>query len=132
VKIDEVAPVWIVLKSIETAINGPVSIHGTQKNSRKSARNLRSRLPQRCLPARAGQQLNREGIPVKVMKFLKRFDQQEIDGKPYWSPPVGVSTEDPGGGFCRFIVHPALHSVYMQDVGVIFMESGDRPYAIRR
>src|SRR5215471_12802078 len=109
-----------------------MSIHGTQKNSRKSARNLRSRLPQRCLSARTGRQLNHEGVPVEVMKLLERFDQQKIDGKPYWSPPIGVSSEDPGGGFCRFIVHPALYSVYMQDVGIVVMESGDRPYAVGR
>src|SRR5215469_10970646 len=83
VKIDEVPPVCIVLKFIEPAINRPMAICRTQRNSCKSARNLRSRLPQRCLPARTGRQLNHEGVPVKVMKFLKRFDQQEIDGKPY-------------------------------------------------
>src|SRR6266403_3637940 len=93
VKVDEVAPVWIGLKFLEPAIHRPISIRGTQKNSRQSTRQLSGCLPQRCLPARTGGQLDRESIPVKVMKFLERFDQEEIDGKPYGSAPVRVPSE---------------------------------------
>src|ERR1700756_4656387 len=125
-EIDEVAPVWIVLKFLEPAIDRPMSIFGTQKNSRQSTRNLRGPLPQRGLPARTGRQLNREAVPVKVMKFLERFDQQEIDGKPYWSAPVGVSPEQRSAGLGGVIVHAMLCSVYMQDVGIAFVESRDR------
>ena len=75
VKIDEVAPVRIVLKFLKPAIDRPMSICGTQKNSRQSTGNLSGSLPQRCLSARTGRQLDRESVPVKVMKFLEGFDE---------------------------------------------------------
>src|SRR5712664_2405899 len=132
VEMNEAAPMWIVLKFLKPAINRPMPICGTQKNSRQSTGNLRGRLPQRCLSARTGRQLNSEALAVKVMKFLERFDQEKIDRKPHWSAPVGVSSEEPSAGLGRLIVDSMLCSVYMQDVGIVFVEPRDGANAIWR
>ena len=67
-----------------------------------------------------------------MMKLLERFDQQKIDREPYRPAPVGVSSEEPRGGLSRFVVDPMLGPVYLQDVGMIFVESRDPANAVRR
>src|SRR6267378_5336863 len=130
-KVDEIAPRWIVLKFLEPAIHRPLSICGAQENSRQSTRQLSGCLPQRCLPARTGRQLDRESIPVKVMKFLEGFDQQKIDGKPHGSAPIGVSSEQRSARLSRLVVDAMLGSVHMQDVGIVLVEPRDPSNAMR-
>src|ERR1700746_2301132 len=65
-EIDEVAPVWIVLKFLEPAIDRPMSIFGTQKNSRQSTRNLRGRLPQRGFAAPNRWAHQPGGVPLQM------------------------------------------------------------------
>jgi len=122
VKVDEVAPVWIVLKLLEPAVDGASAFRRAQEGAREPARDFRGRVPQRGLTPGAGGQLDGELVAVEVMKFLERFDEQKIDGKPHGPAPVGVSSEDPRARVGRLIIDAMLCPVYMQDVGIVFVE----------
>ena len=49
------------------------------------------------------------------MEFLKRLDEQIVDGKPHRATPIGVAAEEPADRFARLIVDPVLFAVEHRD-----------------
>ena len=66
------------------------------------------------------------------MKLLKRLDQQKVYREPHGSAPVGVPAEQPGGRVRRLIIHPMLHPIHMEQVGMVLVEARQGANSVRR
>src|SRR5207249_5518680 len=69
-------------------------------------------------------------IPIIVIEFLERLDQQEVDGKPDGAAPVGVATEDLCARLRRFIAHCILGTIKGQHIGMSSMILTERTNAV--
>ncbi len=74
--------------------------------------------------ARAGRTLNPEVVAAIEIEGQQGMDQQGVPWHPYGTPPVGVSTEPAGVGFCWKIVHSIFLAYHIEDVGMLGMVSG--------
>ena len=74
--------------------------------------------------ARAGRTLNPEVVAAIEIEGQQGMDQQGVPWHPYGTPPVGVSTEPAGVGFCWKIVHSIFLATHIEDVGMLGMVSG--------
>src|ERR1700751_919822 len=90
VKEDEIVPVGIGLELRNIAIHRPLALFITQKDFRKSARELGRYFRQRQHVSRAGGKFHFEIVPEVVMEFLQRFNQQIVHWEPDRSAPVGI------------------------------------------
>ena len=66
------------------------------------------------------------------MELLQRFDQEIIDREPDRTAPVGVAAEQATIGLGRLIAHGELVAIAREDVRVILVTLGERPYAVWR
>src|SRR5260370_2593459 len=87
---DQVAPVWIALKEIDAARNGPAAVRITQKDVCEPPGNFGGDLPEIRFVAGMRWTFHFEIFPVLVMKLLQRFHQYIIHRKPDRSAPVRI------------------------------------------
>ncbi len=66
------------------------------------------------------------------MEFLQRLDEQIVHREPDRPAPVRIASEQTGARFTRFIVHAVLAAARVQHVGLVLMDPGKRPDAMRR
>src|SRR6516162_1474702 len=66
------------------------------------------------------------------MEPLQRFDEQEIDGKPYWPAPVRVPAEQVGARLTGFVVHTMFRTSELQDIRIGRVVARQCPDAVRR
>src|SRR2546429_9803370 len=92
-----IAPVRIVLKGRTGAKDRTAALLITQKDVREPPREFFRHLPERQFRAGASRVFYQEIVAIELMVFLKRFDQQKIDGEPDRPAPVGIPPEGPGG-----------------------------------
>src|SRR5215831_11997500 len=86
-----------------------------QKDSRETVRQLLGDLIDGHKMSRAGRTLDLETVPVVVVKLLKRLDDQEVDGKPHRTAPIGVASEEARSRLGRLVVHAKIGAVYRED-----------------
>jgi len=86
---------WIVLEVGIWAVRPP-AIRVEQKQAEQTAPELCSHLVEIRPVARSGRQFDGQVLADKVVKVPQRFDREEVQGKPNWSPPVGVAAEGAG------------------------------------
>jgi hypothetical protein len=87
---------WIVLEVGICAVRRPPAIRVEQKQAEQTAPELCSHLVKIRPLARSGRQFDGQVLAEKVVKVPQRFDREEVQGKPNWSPPVGVAAEEAG------------------------------------
>ena len=95
-----IAPVGIMLKLIRTSEDRPVALIVPQENPSQAALQFQTDLPQIQPLPRPGRTFDGEIIAEKVMKLLKRLNDQEVDRKPDWPPPIGIASKQTGPGLC--------------------------------
>src|SRR5260370_42702728 len=79
---NEVAPVWIALKEIDAARNGPAAVRIAEKNAHEPPGSFCRHLPEIRFAARMRRAFPFEISAVAGMKLLQRFDQEIIHRKP--------------------------------------------------
>src|SRR5438093_7356921 len=77
-----VAPLRVLLEQVNLAEDGPTAIGVAQKDAFESERNFVGSLPQGAHLPRSSRTFNQKVVAVVAMELVKRFDEQEIDGKP--------------------------------------------------
>src|SRR5215510_2357400 len=82
VKQDEVSPVRIGLKFLDTAIDWSAAIFVLKEDPRQPPRNLRRDFPQGHHMTRARRALDLVLFTEVVVKLLQRLDYEKVDGKP--------------------------------------------------
>src|SRR5690349_10608724 len=127
-----VTPVRIVLQLLSFPVEWPPALIISEKEPSQSALKLQTNLPQVQTLAGAGWAFDQKFIPEKVMEFLERLDQEEVDREPNGASPVRVAAEEPALRLSRLIVDSILIPIEPQRVGMIAMVAGERPDAIRR
>src|SRR2546423_209472 len=90
VKLDQITPIWILLKPLNVTVHRPASGGVTHQWQRQSLRNIGCNIPQRHHRSRARWKFNLEVVAKIEVKPLKRLDQQEIDRKPDRTAPIRV------------------------------------------
>src|SRR5579872_1159548 len=108
----EVAPVRVILKCFNAAMNRPQPIFVAQENARQAARQFFRYLVQREQIARTGGKLDLEALPVEVVKRFQRLDYQVIEREPDWPTPVRVTTEQTRGGLRRFVINTMAAAIH--------------------
>src|SRR5712692_9930178 len=88
---EEVAPVRVGLKFLQTAEDRAAAVGAPQEDASQAGRELGGDFPQRLVLSRAGGAFHLQVTAVVVMKFLQRLDQQEIHREPDQPPPDGVA-----------------------------------------
>ena len=64
------------------------------------------------------------------MEFLQGFDDEEVQGKPDGTAPVGVAAELPGFRFGWRVAHRLIHMPHFQLKRVLEMPFRQRPHAV--
>src|SRR5260370_14836153 len=108
---DEVAPVWIALKEIAAARNGPAAVRIAEKNANQPPGNFCRYLPEIRFVAGMRRAFHFEIFAVVVMKLLQRFHQKIIHRKPDGPSPVRISTEKARRRLRRLVFNPVQISV---------------------
>src|SRR5437879_1968875 len=98
-----VPPMRIRLKFFRSAENSSPAVRIPEKDVDQTMRKLGGHLPERHEAAGTGRTLHLKFLPDVMMKFLKGFDQKEVDRHPDGAAPIGVAAEKTGGGFRRLI-----------------------------
>jgi hypothetical protein len=93
---ERISPGWIVLEAGIWAVRRPPVIRVEQKQAEQTAPEPCSHLVKIRPPGRSGRQFDRQVLAEKAVKEPQRFDREEVQGKPNWSPPVGVAAEEAG------------------------------------
>src|SRR6476659_4406385 len=119
---NQVAPMWIDLKLLQVAEHRPAAVGAAQKDASHAAGKFTGYLPELHEFSGASGKFDFEIIPQVVMKFLQGFNKQIVHRKPDWSPPVGISAEEPGSGFSRLVINSVDLIVHCQSVGMVAME----------
>src|SRR5580698_3053802 len=127
----EVAPVWIGLELFEFTENRTPTVFIAKKYPRQPAGELGRYFPQRQHFPTSGRELNLKIVPQIVMKLLERFNQQIVQWEPHRSSPVGVSAEQPGGRFARFVVDAVLCAICADYVRMLAMKLRQGTNAVR-
>src|SRR3954453_17735678 len=89
----QIAPVRIDLELLHIPKYWPASLLIPKKNTRHASRKFARHFPQGHHFPRSGRAFDLEVVAKVVMKFLQRLHQQIVYGKPNWSAPVGVPSE---------------------------------------
>src|SRR5579883_735245 len=97
VKQNEVFPVRVALEHFDAARHGAPSIRPAQEEMNQAAREVRGHGPQIHFVARTRGAFDTEILAVIVMKFLQRFDNEVVDGKPDRSAPIGIAAKNSRG-----------------------------------
>src|SRR5437764_13186053 len=66
------------------------------------------------------------------MVLLERFDDEEIQRKPYWSPPVRIAAKQATGGLSGLIIYDILAAASFEDKGMLAVIGGHRAKSVRR
>src|SRR6266700_1117241 len=88
VKGNVVAPMRIGLEFASLSENRAPAFLVTQKDLRQAARNVDGNVPESFLLPRTGRKFELAAVPKKMMEFLQRCEQKEVDREPNWSAPV--------------------------------------------
>jgi hypothetical protein len=123
-ELNKLSPMRVMLKNVLTTIDGPLPCRVSEEDMVQTTRNFRGYLPQGLDPSGVRRTFNQKRVAEKMVEFLQRFDEKEIDGKPDRSPPIGIPSKKARGRFCGFIVHTVLHSVDMKHIGMVLMIFG--------
>src|SRR5713101_5754815 len=103
VKENEIFPVRIILKNLQPAGNRTAAIRIAKENMNEPAGDFSRHLPQIGFLRGMRRTLHLEVLPVVVVKFLQRFDEQIVYGKPDGSAPIRITSEDARRGFRRLV-----------------------------
>src|SRR5262245_4409141 len=123
-------PLRIVLKFLCTAVHRPPARPISQKDPSEPMGDVPGHLEQVHDLARTGWTLDFESVAVIQIERHQGADQQGVHGHPYRTAPVGVATEHAGVRFCRQIVHPIFLSIHIEEVRMLGMGAGERPYPV--
>src|SRR6516225_1972534 len=94
VKWNEVVPIRIPLKQVDRAKHRPTAIRVVEEDSGEPSRDLPGDFPERHHPAGSSRAFDPIAIAEIMVELLQRFDDQEIDGEPDRTAPVGVAAEE--------------------------------------
>src|SRR5262249_28478315 len=92
-----IAPVWVRLKALSAAVDGPAPVVVLQKDADEPARQVGGHLVKVHELARAARALHPVIGAVIVMVLLQRLDHEEVGGEPDRAAPVGVAAENASG-----------------------------------
>src|SRR5262245_56059024 len=99
VKQDQVSPVRIGLKFLDTAIDGSATFLVLKEDPRQPPRNLGRNFPQSHHMTRARGTFDLVLFTEVVVILLQRLDYKIVDGKPDGASPVRVSSKQSGTRF---------------------------------
>src|SRR5215470_7536857 len=119
VKQDQVSPVRIGLKFLDTAIDWSAAIFVLKEDPGQPPRNLRRHFPQRHHMARAGGALDLVLLTEVVVILLQRLDYEKVDRKPDGTSPVRVSSKQSGARFGRLVVNAVLLAAHVKHIRII-------------
>src|SRR5215469_18633596 len=88
VKKNELVPIGIRLKFLNSSIDRPFAFLISQENLRKPTRKFGCDIPQREHVSGPCRELNFEIVAKVMMELLQRFYEQKIDRKPDRPTPV--------------------------------------------
>ena len=93
---------------------------------------IRRLLPIESASVPSRRELDGEVAAEVEMKFLQRFDEQEIYRKPDRSPPVGIAPEQARGRFTRLVIHAVFHAHDAERVRMLAVKARQCAYAVGR
>src|SRR5438552_2085117 len=129
---DEVPPVRIGLKLVDTTEDRPPPILITDEDAGEPAGQLQADLPERHESVTARGAGHLEAVAVEVIELLERLDQEVVDGKPHRPAPVGVAAEEPARRLGRLVVDAILHAVDVEQVGVLTVHAYEDSVVVER
>ena len=121
----------IGLEFLRPSVDRPPARLIAEEDPGQSIRNFPGHLEQVHQVARASRTLDLEVIAVIEVERQQGANQQRVHRHPYGTTPVRVSTEHACVRFGRKIVHAVFLAVHIEDIRMVGVVAGERPYPIR-